>query len=298
MKLLFLLSITTLLVSRSLNSNYEHTFTSDETSFYLTFVDEINVQKDLVKKYLNDGDYDNAQDHLTRMNELYTDEIKNELAEKNQRISKEISSSIRGVGDQIKQRLDAKSILNSIDVLDPILAESLDVRLDPESLNNSTIHALHFASLVNSMDINYRTSILSKNSLNDSEIGVSIVSNKTEQMNHDHMEAQTTNMERIASNITDIVSYDTAKGLLTVIKNLYNSTVKHDTNQTQSTDLDKINIALDQSEDIINSVRPYKELAVQIHGIIHPTIIDIYGLDHLDINQPTTLNLQQQDSHS
>ena len=105
-------------------------------------------------------------------------------------------------------------------------------------------------------------------------------------------------MEKIRNNVSDIISYDIAKGLLIVIKNLYNSTIKQDINRTQSIELNKINMALDQSGEVINSMRPYKELAIQIYGIIQPTIIDIYGLDHLSINQPTTINLQKQYSNS
>ena len=188
LKLLFLFSIMTCLISSRLTSSYEHTFAPYETSFYLTFAYEMNVQKDFVKKYLKNGEYDNTQDHLTRMNDLYSEEIKTELAEKNQRISKDISSTLTGVGDQIKQRLDEISILNSIDQLDPVLLGSLEVRLDPETLNNSTIHAFHFASLVNSMDTNYKNSLLSKNSLNASETGIPGISNKSEQLKHNHIE--------------------------------------------------------------------------------------------------------------
>jgi hypothetical protein len=286
------------LIAGSIINSYGHTFTSDETSFYLTFVDEINVQKDLIKKFLQEGKYDKAHDHLTRMAELYTDDLKDELAEKNKRISTEISATISSIGDQIKQQVDEKVVSTSLDDLDSILGESIDIRLEPEALDNSTVHALHFTALVNSLDINYKHSFVSNNALNNSEIENSEASSKSSQLEHKNNQSDVNHTEINGNNISDLVSYNTAKGLLTVIKDLYNTTVKQDINATKSTELDKIAISLDQVADVIDSKLSYKDLAIQIHGIIHPGIIEVYALDHLSINQPKTIISSGQGSHS
>lgn len=288
----------TFLLSTPIISSYGHTFTSDETSLYLTFIDEMKVQKNLIKKYMQEGNYDFAQAHLTRMVELYTDELKEELAEKNKRVSTEISSTIFNIGDQIKQRLDEKSILIALDDLDPILVESIDIRLDPTVLSNSTVHGLHFTELVNSMDTNYKHSFISKDMVNDSEIRIPEISNKTSQLEHTNNHVAIKDTETGGNNVSDLVSYDTARGLLTVIKDLYNTTIKQDINQTKSAELDQINIALNQTVNVIDSKLPYKDLAIQVHGIIHPNVIEVYGLDHLAINQPKTLKSSGENSHS
>jgi heptaprenylglyceryl phosphate synthase len=93
---------------------------------------------------------------------LYTDEIRDELSERNERIANEITDTISVIGDQIIQKIAKEEIMNSIDNLDGILDESVSVRLEVASLNNSTVHALHFAQLVlvNSLDSNYKHSFI------------------------------------------------------------------------------------------------------------------------------------------
>lgn len=298
LNLLFSFFMMTFLLSTPIISSYGHTFTSDETSLYLTFIDEMKVQKNLIKKYMQEGNYDFAQAHLTRMVELYTDELKEELAEKNKRVSTEISSTIFNIGDQIKQRSDEKSILFALNSLDPLLVESIDIRLDPSVLNNSTVHGLHFTELVNSLDTNYKHSLMSKNMVNHSETGISKISNKTSQLEHKNNHTAIKNTETIRNNVFDLASFNTAKSLLSVIKDLYNTTIKQDINQTKSAELDKINIALEETANVIDSKAPYKDLAIQVHGIIHPNVIEVYGLDHLAINQPKTLKSSGENSHS
>ena len=86
-------------------------------------------------------------------------------------------------------------------------------------------------------------------------------------------------------NISNFISYETAKGLISVIKDIYNSTVKQDVTETNSVQLDKMDDALNQLGLVVDSNLPYTEIAKLIHEIIHPNIIDVYKLDHININE-------------
>ena len=110
---------------------FVHSFIdTDETSLFLSFVDEIKVQDKLIKKFVSEDDYDKAEKHLSRISQLYTDEIRDELSERNERITNEITDTISVIGHQIIQKTAKEEIMNSIDYLDGILDESVSVRLE------------------------------------------------------------------------------------------------------------------------------------------------------------------------
>jgi hypothetical protein len=46
---------------------FAHSFSTDETSLFLSFVDEIKVQDKLIKKFVSEDDYDKAEKHLSRI---------------------------------------------------------------------------------------------------------------------------------------------------------------------------------------------------------------------------------------
>jgi hypothetical protein len=97
-------------------------------------VDEIKVQEKLIKKFLSENDYDKAQKHLSRISQLYSDEIRDELSERNERIANEITDTISVIDDKIIQKTAKDEITNSIDNLDAILEESVSVRLETAAL--------------------------------------------------------------------------------------------------------------------------------------------------------------------
>jgi len=267
----------------TISNVFAHSFSTDETSLFLSFVDEIKVQDKLIKKFVSEDDYDKAEKHLSRISQLYTDEIRDELSEKNERIANEITETISVIDDHIIQKTAKEEIMNSIDNLDAILDESVSVRLEAVSLNNSTVHALHFAQLVNSLDSNYKHSFIIPHFLPSSETSKAM----HDSANSQHKEGHKINEPTVSNNktISDFISYETTKGLISVIKDIYNSTVKQDVTQTTSVQLDKMDDALNQLGLVVDSKLPYTEIAKLIHGIIHPNLMEIYKLNHININE-------------
>jgi hypothetical protein len=250
-------------------------------------VDEIKVQDKLIKKFPSESDYDKAQKHLSRISQLYSDEIRDELSERNERIGNEMTDTISVIGDQIIQKTAKDEITNSIDNLDAILEESVNVRLEAAALTNSTVHALHFAQLVNSLDSNCKYSFIIPNFLHLNETSKAM----HDSANSQHKKGHKINEPTVSNNktISDFISYETAKGLISVIKDIYNSTVKQDVSETNSLELDKMHDALNLLGLMVDSKLPYAETAKLIHGIIHPNLIDVYKLDHININELKTI---------
>lgn len=89
--------------------------------------------------------------------------------------------------------------------------------------------------------------------------------------------------------ISNFISYVTAKGLISVIKDIYNSTVKHEVTETDSLELDKMDDALNRLGLVVDSKIPYSEITKLIHGIIHTKLKEVYKLDHVNINKSKTI---------
>jgi hypothetical protein len=77
--------------------------------------------------------------------------------------------------------------------------------------------------------------------------------------------------------------------LISVIKDIYNSTVKHEVTETDSLELDKMNDALNRLGLVVDSKISHTEIAKLIHGIIHTKLIEVYKLDHININESKTI---------
>ena len=62
---------------------YAHNFATDESASFLALIDEMQIEMNLINANLLMNNQSLAQDHLTKLKQLYTDDIKKEIAEKN-----------------------------------------------------------------------------------------------------------------------------------------------------------------------------------------------------------------------
>jgi hypothetical protein len=133
---------------------YGHNFAGDESASFLALMDQIQTEMDLININLVANNQQLAKEHLNNIDELYTKNIKKEIAERNQRIANDITSAINETNIAIEKN-NSQDISSSVENFNDILAEAISVRIDPEAMTNSTIHALHFADLINSIDLSY-----------------------------------------------------------------------------------------------------------------------------------------------
>ena len=142
------------------NQIYGHNFAGDESATFLALMDQIQTEMDLINTNLNANNQSLAKDHLNNINELYTKNIKKEIGERNERIANEISSVINETNIAIEK--NNQDISSSVENFNDILAEAISVRIDPDAMTNATIHALHFANLINSIDLSYADALGTK----------------------------------------------------------------------------------------------------------------------------------------
>ncbi|HEX5185336.1 MAG TPA: hypothetical protein VFV86_00470, partial [Nitrososphaeraceae archaeon] len=227
---------------------YAHNFAADESASFLALIDEMQIEMNLINANLLMNNQSLAQAHLTKIKQLYTDDIKEEIAEKNERVANDISSIINETNNTIEQENNSQGINETIKNFNDIIGETISVRIDQDALNNATVQALHFANLINLIDQSYAAALGEKH-LNMTAMNISTQNNNSHGHNNKNISSDLVEVDRrdnnVSSNITemhndtkhnssatetgkitDIASYQTAKELTNTALDLFNSIIK------------------------------------------------------------------------
>jgi hypothetical protein len=279
--LFFLIIITTF----STIQIYAHTFSTNESVIFLALVDKLKTQAQLIEQFLLENDYDSAINHVQLLKQLYNNDTNKEVQEENKRVANEISLSIKKFS-MIDPKNITKAQLDKI-VLDfeSILDEAITVRIADDILNNSTTQALRLSTLVNDVDINYA------NSFNVLPYNISSLSIGNTSSNHQQpqfMNLSAVNMDRhdqnhanISKEIQNDTAYSTALGLSYTLSDLF----KEIQSKQTMNEPDKINQLNEGIAKLISTIelkKPYTEVVKVIHGLIQPSLQELYNLK-LDI---------------
>ena len=247
-------------MSTIVGNSLAHTFTNNESAAFLALIDNMKIQASLIQQSISSGNIDIAKQHVDKLKELYSNHTNEEIAEKNERIANEISTIINYFTSSSNQNNFSQSqIDNNVQNLNAILDESISVRIPPDVLDNSTVHALHFVELVNAVDMNYN------NTLVEQEI--------------QNMSLLKDNNNKSRSQIEDIVSYNTARDLLNVAIDLYESKLKSKiiVNNNNSQTIDKLQEGIKQLKTSIELKKPSSEITNIINGTVYPALQELYN---------------------
>ena len=301
-----LVSIALLLFGSNIYNHqiYGHNFAGDESATFLALMDQIQTEMDLINTNLAANNQPLAKEHLNNIDELYTKNIKKEIAERNERIANEITSVINETNIAIEK--NNKDISSSVENFNDIIGEAISVRIDPDATTNATIHALHFANLINSIDLSYADALGTKPmnmsamnmnmSNDDSSISHGNNTNNNSNSNNNNtmsdmkmnqgvssmasMSKDTDNTSNATENgtVANIASYQTAKELTNKAIELFNSTIKQNIPSNATENANAIESGLQQLKDMIESKAPYDKVMGIIHGIIQTNTLEIFNL--------------------
>ena len=272
---------------------YGHNFAGDESATFLALMDQIQTEMDLINTNLVANNQPLAKEHLNNIDELYTKNIKKEIAERNERIANEITSVINETNIAIEK--NNQDIASSVENFNDIIGEAISVRIDSDALTNATINALHFANLINSIDLSYANAIGTKpmnmsamNMGNNSTIshGNNTSNNTMPNMKMNHgdsitsMSKHTDNNQNTTDNITisNMASYQTANELTNDAIELFNSTIKQNIPSNATENSKAIESGLQQLKNMIESKVSYNKIMGIIHGTIQTNTLEVFNL--------------------
>lgn len=278
LSVLFLLIIT---ISISNNQIYAHTFSTNDSVVFLALVDKLKTQAQLTEQFFLENDYDSTIKHAQILKQLYNNDTNKEIQEKNERIANEISSFIKTFSlidpNNITKTQIAKTVLDFEAVLD----EAISVRISEDILNNSTTQALRLATLVNDVDINYANSF-NVQPYNISAMNMDNTSSTNQQPQYMNMSAM--NMDKhdqnptiVSKEIQNDTAYSTALGLSYTISDLFKE-IKSEYETNEPDKVNQLSEGITNLVTIIEMKKPYTEVVKVIHGVIQPSLQELYDL--------------------
>lgn len=278
LSVLFLLIIT---ISISNNQIYAHTFSTNDSVVFLALVDKLKTQAQLTEQFFLENDYDSTLKHAQILKQLYNNDTNKEIQEKNERIANEISSFIKTFSlidpNNITKTQIAKTVLDFEAVLD----EAISVRISNDILNNSTTQALRLATLVNDVDINYANSF-NVQPYNISAMNMDNTSSTHQQPQSMNMSAM--NMDKhdqnptiVSKEIQNDTAYSTALGLSYTISDLFKE-IKSEYETNEPDKVNQLSEGITNLVTIIEMKKPYTEVVKVIHGVIQPSLQELYDL--------------------
>jgi len=142
----------------SFENSFAHNFSPDESAHFLTIVDKIKVETQLAANSTGDNKPNNkslAQIHANNALQSYDSHTQDEISERNERIANELNDTLNQLLHEAESQTDVSQLNNTVETINAILEEAISTRIDEEQLNNSTIQALVFASIVDTALQNY-----------------------------------------------------------------------------------------------------------------------------------------------
>lgn len=138
-----------LVIVNPLKLTYAHSFSSDESASFLALIEQIRIETHLVS---NDISSPVVPQHAQHATELLNVDIIKEIRERNTRIGTDLPAALNDLESLLaSSNSNAQSINDKVEEIDNLLGEAVSVRIESHQLTNSTVNALSFALLVNSV---------------------------------------------------------------------------------------------------------------------------------------------------
>jgi flagellin-specific chaperone FliS len=253
---------------------YGHDFVPNESASFLSLMDQLKAELDLVQTNLVNGSVSLAEDHAARAVGLLNSKDpvnnitwKDEIAERNERIAEELVSAVSAL-----KNLNMSSILpssyvetnQSINNIDAIIDEALTSRIDIEQRENATIQATALGDIINTLLSYYGDAF-----------AVGFDMGNMSQM-ASAMGGASSNKSYSLVNVTD---YQSAQALAKNALGFFNNELKDlvPTNKTDSAV--KLEESLKQLSNLINN----KSLPIEVmeigHTQVHPNLQAAFNLE-------------------
>ena len=303
---------------------YAHNFTPNESATFVAFTYQLQVESELVKTSLLTNNISSSQNHANKAVSLLTANILAEIVEKDPEIANDLR---KGLDDLLKISTsikDKQQIDNVLAGINSTLTKAVDIRLSPgvtgspsfleradnilrgffqsnpvkSDVNagmNSTIQALSFADLVDSVLINYGNAFgvefdmtnMSNMAMTGANKSSSFITDNGGKMNMDSMNMSSggkinmnQDMNRTHS-LIDMSDYESAQALSKKAYYLFNynlGPLTRNANHTGSF-VTELKQGLTDLETSVNNKDSPMDVMSIAHTQIHPNLLAIFNLD-------------------
>jgi hypothetical protein len=275
---------------------YGHTFTPNESASFLSLVNQLRVESELVQLSLRNDNVSLTREHANKAAALLTSNVTKEIAEQNQRVADDLSMAINDL-QNISSTEQKKSVDQLVSNIDAILGEAVTTRIEQEQRTNSTIQALAFASLVNNIlteygnayALEYDMANMSNMALlgnNSSKVmsGMPNVGNNSDS-NMDSMNKSSStimnedNETKRNYSLVDITDYQSAQILAAKALEIFNVELKPMVPNNTTAFVTNLENGLIQLNSSIRSKASPIDIMMIVHTQIHPNLLKAFSLE-------------------
>jgi hypothetical protein len=243
-------------IGASSRNAYAHNFSGDESASFLAKVQELKVQTHLIQQDASTNKT-LVPWHVDKISEFWNANDTKEMAERNQRLSKEIPDALGNLTAAVNSsNPNAAKIKQIVASLDGSLAEATSARIDQTALNNATVKALAIANVLDETVEDYGIALGGKEGDNSSSSA------------NGNMSAPASSNTGGPVSIVNPAAHQTAQGLAAAAQNMFNDLKTQGASNASSavTDLGQAFAKLTKAIDV-------KTTKDDVDGIVHGTIL-------------------------
>lgn len=256
--------VAAVLVSYSGQRAFAHTFQGGDSAEFLTIVQVIKSETFLAANNLDDTDV--AKDHIEHAAESLTNSTISELAERNERLAKDIPASLESLDAAVGSGADAAQVNQNVKALSDLLDEAVTVRIEKAQLSNSTVSAVVVSNLVNEALEHYGEAIGYEGNMTD-------MSNM--QMTNSSSMSNGMSMEN--TTIVSVANYQSAQAFAGIAQKLYQEIKPQAANGTAAA-VASLDSAFPDFAKAIDDKASAQDLMNIAHVKIHPNLQVAYNL--------------------
>ena len=117
---------------------YAHIFTTDDTASFLSFVDQLQVESELVQTNLINNNLSLAQKHANKAASLLSPSIIVEIAEKNQKVADDLTTAVDDLQKITSSSDKQQQMVNQlVSQINTTLGEAVTIRIEQEQEDSS-----------------------------------------------------------------------------------------------------------------------------------------------------------------
>jgi hypothetical protein len=310
-----LMSILTLSVASGTSLSFGHNFSTNESASFIALVDLIKAQAQLVQENLASNNMSLASEHADDALALLTDNVTSEIAERNQRIADELTTTLTTLKTASEtENATGTNVDQIVSDLDAILGEALTARIDADVLSNSTIQAMAMLDILDGIlngygnayavgfDMTNMSMMMGPDGSHSMDMG-GVHSMGSMDMGSDNMsthemkqglqpmmggmkmgiENDNTSSPMHSdmtsdqgSKLVNVADYQTAQALAVRAQEIFDDQLSNSSSDTQS--LNNIASALRELVNTIDSKGTPMDVMMIVHTRIHPNFITAFGL--------------------
>ena len=284
-----------------------------EHASFLALVDTIKAETQLVQQNIASNNISLAIDHANKAISLVTDDVNKEIAERNQRLSDDLNADLESLKTSAESA-DSNNTSNDMDILvediNGILDEIVTSRIDPEQLNNSTIHVLAAVELLDEVLSSYGDAFAvgydmtnmsmmtmdgNNNNNNNSDTSNDTSSNSENDSSMHSMSSMSMDgnddagsimsmdgMSNSDNRLVNITYYQTAQALAKKVQELFNNQIINSSlsgdSEIANQSINNVSTAIKELITNIDGKSSPMDIMTIVHTKIHPNLMTAFGL--------------------